>query len=57
MPPPNFSGMSEDEIRAMEGNERRHLEARVECLRSIHSLLDAAMVQVQQYTAVVNSLG
>ncbi|XP_038074892.1 E3 ubiquitin-protein ligase synoviolin B-like [Patiria miniata] len=57
MPPPDFAGLTEEELRAMEGTERQHLEARIECLRSIHTLLDAAMVQIQQYMSVVGELG
>ena len=51
MPPPDFAGLTDEELRAMEGAERQHLEARIECLRGIHALLDAAMVQIQQYTS------
>ncbi|XP_071794706.1 E3 ubiquitin-protein ligase synoviolin B-like isoform X2 [Asterias amurensis] len=51
MPPPDFAGLTDEELRAMEGSERQHLEARIECLRGIHALLDAAMVQIQQYTS------
>ncbi|XP_019625586.1 PREDICTED: E3 ubiquitin-protein ligase synoviolin-like [Branchiostoma belcheri] len=57
MPSPNYSGMTEEELRAMEGQERQHLVARVECLRSIQTLLDAAMVQMQQYTSLMATLG
>ncbi|XP_022096953.1 E3 ubiquitin-protein ligase synoviolin B-like [Acanthaster planci] len=57
MPPPDFAGLTEEELRAMEGTERQHLEARIECLRGIHTLLDAAMVQIQQYMSVVGELG
>jgi hypothetical protein len=31
----------------MEGTERRNVEARIEALRNIASLLDAAMLQLQ----------
>ncbi|KAI0211733.1 E3 ubiquitin-protein ligase synoviolin B [Lamellibrachia satsuma] len=59
MPPPvpltDFSGLTEEELRAMEGEERENLEARVQCLRNIHTLLDAAMLQIHQYTAVISS--
>ena len=34
-PPPNFSGMSEAELREMEGAERSNVEARIRCLRNI----------------------
>uniref|UniRef100_A0A8C4QCL0 RING-type E3 ubiquitin transferase n=1 Tax=Eptatretus burgeri TaxID=7764 RepID=A0A8C4QCL0_EPTBU len=59
MPPPpdDLSGLSEEELREMEGQERRHLQARVECLRNIQTLLDAAVVQMQQYSALVVTLG
>ena len=57
MPDNNFSGMTDGELRSMEGHERHNLEARVQCLRNIHTLLDAAMVQIQQYTVVVQNLG
>ncbi|XP_033106835.1 E3 ubiquitin-protein ligase synoviolin B-like [Anneissia japonica] len=56
-PPPNFQGLNDEELRAMEGTERSHMEARIECLRSIHTFLDAAMIQIQQYTTVMQSLG
>merc|ERR1712198_334542 len=52
-PPPNFSGMSEAELRAMEGTERTNVEARIRCLRNIQVLLDAAVMEMQQYSAVV----
>ena len=34
-PPPNFSGMSTEELRELEGNERNNVEARIRCLRNI----------------------
>merc|ERR1712029_169258 len=52
-PPPNFSGMSEAELREMEGTERSNVEARIRCLRNIQVLLDAAVMEMQQYSAVV----
>ena len=54
MPAADLSGLSEEELRVMEGEERESLESRVQCLRNIHTLLDAAMLQIQQYTAVVS---
>ncbi|MPC14868.1 E3 ubiquitin-protein ligase synoviolin A [Portunus trituberculatus] len=44
-PPPNFSAMTDEEVRRMEGSERQHVEARVRVLRNIQTLLDAAVVQ------------
>nr|XP_039263865.1 E3 ubiquitin-protein ligase synoviolin B-like [Styela clava] len=57
MPPGNYSGMSDDQLRAMEGMERRAVENRLECLRNINSLLDAAMLQITQYVTVVRGQG
>lgn len=52
-PPPNFSGMSDTELQEMEGRERSSVEARIRCLRNIQVLLDAAVMEMQQYSAVV----
>lgn len=52
-PPPNFSGMSDTELEEMEGRERSSVEARIRCLRNIQVLLDAAVMEMQQYSAVV----
>ena len=57
IPPTDLQGLTEEELRAMEGSERSHLEARIQCLRDIHTLLDAAMLQIQQYTSVMASMG
>eukprot|EP00095_Tigriopus_kingsejongensis_P003978 maker-scaffold310_size212938-snap-gene-1.19 protein:Tk03978 transcript:maker-scaffold310_size212938-snap-gene-1.19-mRNA-1 annotation:"GG11831" len=56
LPPVNFSGLTDDEVRAMEGQERQHVEARVKCLRNIQILLDAAVMEMQQYSAVTARL-
>jgi len=52
-PPPNFTGMSDQELRELEGTERNNVEARIRCLRNIQVLLDAAVMEMQQYSAVV----
>jgi len=52
MMPQDFSGMSDEQVRAMEGSERKAVEARVECLRNIQLLLDAAMHNIHQYMSV-----
>ncbi|XP_037982477.1 E3 ubiquitin-protein ligase synoviolin isoform X2 [Motacilla alba alba] len=57
VPPAGFAGLTEEELRAMEGHERQHLEARLQCLHNIHTLLDAAMLQINQYLGVLASLG
>lgn len=54
--PHNFlqlAGLSDAEIAEMEGAERRAVEARVQALRNISVLLDAALLQFQQYLAIV----
>lgn len=49
--------MNDAELAAMEGIERRAVEARIKTLRNIQSLLDAAMLQFQQYLASISSSG
>nr|CAG4643846.1 EOG090X03TK [Lepidurus arcticus] len=56
MPPASFEGLTPEELRAMESNERNAVEARIQCLRNIQTLLDAAVLQMQQYTAIVSQL-
>ena len=57
MPPaPINPALTDDEVRAMEGNERRAVEARIHFLRNMQTLLDCAAVQLQQYTSVLASL-
>ncbi|CAF0855184.1 unnamed protein product [Adineta ricciae] len=53
LPPANFTGMSEENIRAMEGAELSHVQARIQCLRNVRTLLDASMIQMQQYMNIV----
>lgn len=53
MPPPDFQGLTDEELKAMEGTERKNVEARIKCLRNIQVLLDAAVMEMQQYSQVV----
>jgi hypothetical protein len=55
LPPVNFTGMSEEAIRAMEGTELAHVQARIQCLRNVRTLLDASMIQMQQYMNIVST--
>ncbi|XP_056366409.1 E3 ubiquitin-protein ligase synoviolin [Oenanthe melanoleuca] len=57
VPPAGFAGLTEEELRALEGHERQHLEARLQCLHNIHTLLDAAMLQINQYLGVLGAIG
>uniref|UniRef100_A0A914VU35 E3 ubiquitin-protein ligase hrd-1 n=1 Tax=Plectus sambesii TaxID=2011161 RepID=A0A914VU35_9BILA len=54
--PPAFTGLTDEEVRTMEGTERRAIEARVNCLRNIGVLLDAAAIQLQQYTSILATI-
>jgi len=56
LPPHNFSGLTDEELKAIEGNERANVEARIKCLRNIQVLLDAAVMEMQQYSSVVSKL-
>ena len=51
------SGLSDEQLREMEGTERRNVEARIQCLRDINLLLDAAMIQISQYMSVAPTAG
>jgi E3 ubiquitin-protein ligase synoviolin len=55
-PPANLGALSDAELRDMEGQERRHLEARIRVLRDIQTLLDAAVLQMNQYGILVARL-
>lgn len=55
-PPANLGALSDAELQAMEGQERRHLEARIRVLRDIQTLLDAAVLQMNQYGVLVARL-
>lgn len=55
-PPPSLSRLSEDELRELEAEGRRGLEARLQCLQNIHTLLDAAMLNIHHYLSTVATL-
>ncbi|XP_054012060.1 E3 ubiquitin-protein ligase synoviolin A [Hylaeus anthracinus] len=48
-PPPNLTELSEEELRAMEGNLRQGVEARIQTLQRVQLLLDAASAMMNQY--------
>jgi len=49
VPPPNLTELSEEELRAMEGNLRQAVQARIQTLQRIQLLLDAANAMMNQY--------
>ena len=57
VPPPvpstNFSGLTSEQLSALEGREREAVEGRIKVLRDIQALLDAAMIQISQYQSIV----
>ncbi|TSK28151.1 E3 ubiquitin-protein ligase synoviolin [Bagarius yarrelli] len=55
-PPPSLSTMSEEELRELEQEGRRGLEARLQCLQNIHTLLDAAMLNIHHYLTTVATI-
>ena len=46
--------MNIEQLVAAEAQERQNVEARINMLRTIHALLDAAVIQLNQYTQMVN---
>uniref|UniRef100_A0AC35UCG1 RING-type E3 ubiquitin transferase n=1 Tax=Rhabditophanes sp. KR3021 TaxID=114890 RepID=A0AC35UCG1_9BILA len=50
--PPNYAGMSEEELLTMELNTREAIVARIEALNNITTLLDAVRMQFEQYNAL-----
>ncbi|XP_057315015.1 E3 ubiquitin-protein ligase synoviolin B-like isoform X2 [Hydractinia symbiolongicarpus] len=59
-PPPPFmylSTLSLEQLHQMEGQERENVESRVRLLRNVHSLLDSVIVQLNQYSQVVTTIG
>uniref|UniRef100_A0A3Q1BFI1 RING-type E3 ubiquitin transferase n=1 Tax=Amphiprion ocellaris TaxID=80972 RepID=A0A3Q1BFI1_AMPOC len=55
-PPPSLSRLSEEELRELEAEGRRGLEARLQCLQNIHTLLDAAMLNIHHYLTFLFTL-
>ena len=46
----NTSSLTMEQLRAMEGELRENVEARITVLRNVHSLLDTAITQLNQYS-------
>ena len=59
-PPPipsgaDLSSLSLEQLRVVEAQERQNVESRVAMLRAVHSLLDAAISQLNQYNQMVDA--
>ncbi|KAG7202758.1 hypothetical protein KM043_009927 [Ampulex compressa] len=48
-PPPNLTELTEEELRAMEGDLRQAVEARIQTLQRVQLLLDVANAMMNQY--------
>lgn len=58
-PPPmpqNLDQLTLEELRAMEGHERKHVEERLKLLRNVQTMLNASTALMNQYQMVVSSL-
>lgn len=58
-PPPmpqNIDQLTVEELRAMEGNERHHVEERIKLLKNIQTMINASMALMNQYQMVVANL-
>lgn len=58
-PPPmpqNLDQLTVEELRAMEGNERQHVEERLKLLRNVQTMLNASAALMNQYQMVVSNL-
>ncbi|ESO96371.1 hypothetical protein LOTGIDRAFT_147275, partial [Lottia gigantea] len=55
-PPSSMSGLSREDLLNMEGEERQNIEARIHWLRDIQSLLDGAMLLINQYNTVASQM-
>lgn len=51
-----LKGLSDDQLKELEGMERANVEARIVLLRNIQQLLDAAVLQMNNYTNIMTSL-
>ena len=49
-------GLTDEQLRELEGMERANVEARIALLRNVQQLLDAAVGQLNQYSTIMASL-
>ena len=53
----SLDGLTDDQLRSLEGLERANVEARIAVLRNIQRLLDSAVAQMVQYSTVMTNMG
>lgn len=54
--PPNLDQLTIEELRAMEGNERTHIEERLKLLKNINTMINASAALMNQYQMIVANL-
>jgi len=54
-PVPDLAELSEGELRRMHASEDHHVEARMQCLHNIQTLLNAAILHLHQYMSIVET--
>jgi len=52
---PYLAELSDEELQRMHASEDQHIEARMQCLHNIQTLLNAAVLHLHQYISVVES--
>ncbi|GJQ76284.1 hypothetical protein Trydic_g2013 [Trypoxylus dichotomus] len=50
IPPQNLASLTTEQLQQLEGTERENIEARIQWLRNIQIMLDAAVIMLQQYS-------
>lgn len=58
-PPPmpqNLEQLTIEELQAMEGHERKHIEERLKLLKNINTMINASVALMQQYQMVMTNL-
>ncbi|KAH8306343.1 hypothetical protein KR018_008400 [Drosophila ironensis] len=60
LPPPpmplDLGRLTDEELRAMEGNQRQHVEQRIKLLRNVNLMLDSVAVMMNQYETLSSRL-
>uniref|UniRef100_A0A336MJC4 RING-type E3 ubiquitin transferase n=1 Tax=Culicoides sonorensis TaxID=179676 RepID=A0A336MJC4_CULSO len=54
--PPNLDTLSDEELRLLEGNERKNVEERIKLLKNIQLMMDASVALMNQYSAITARL-
>jgi hypothetical protein len=55
LPPRDFTGLTDEELRNMEGTTREAIEARIRAMRQIMIMLDCATMMANQVSTVIPS--